>query len=785
MRLLSRGVTALVGAVAASIAMPALAAPAFADAPAPGTCSLVTDAPVATVAAPGGWTVADAHQWRSGGVSVSTDGTSALTASRDGDFPLADAATLTASFAGTPAATPTVALTVTFNDPDATDQTAVLTASGATDASSAWTLEGSVDPAIAAAAPSDTSAAGWADAFPDARVETVTYAFAAGADPADATLTSVTADCVRYTFDLADAHAPTLVLDHAAKVGQALTVAASGWAPEPDATTTTWQVGSADAVTAATITPATADAGKALTVTVTGTKPGYRDATSALHTTIASADFAGSPNPVVSGTVRVGARVTASLGTWSPKPTAVAYQWRVDGKNVAGATASSFVPRAADRGHQLSVAVTATLPGYTTLVRYSAAKPVAYGVFSAAKPTISGSSQVGSKLTAHRGTWAPAASTYAYQWLRSGKTIKGATKSTYKVVSADAGKSISVRVTGKATGWTTKVVTSSSVKATVPFKTTHAPTITGTTRVSSTLTAHVTAWSPKASLHYQWNRNGKAIAGATKSTYKLAKADHGTKITVTVKGTRSGYTTKSKTSKPTSSIAWPKGVTTPKITKQPAWAATTMNSKVTFRVTATGGSLHYQWQTSPDGTHGWTNLAGKTSSSLTVTATAGVSLHHYRVVVSNVVKSVTSKDAALAILSSQTAPFGPQNAFLLDSWSAALGYTEDLGPSATAGAEVIGATFFACYGGPGTIAASSVLSAKVKVGSASYAGSLTVGGLDDEPGRSTFSTGQCGYFTVSASVPVSVLNSDAFDQAVWAFTDTTSGYALIQYVRVG
>ncbi|MBK7819834.1 MAG: hypothetical protein IPJ61_01845 [Tessaracoccus sp.] len=76
------------------------------------------------------------------------------------------------------------------------------------------------------------------------------------------------------------------------------------------------------------------------------------------------------------------------------------------------------------------------------------------------------------------------------------------------------------------------------------------PTITGTAAVGKTLKANVKAWKPsKVTLMYQWLRDGKAIKGATTSSYTLAKADAGTKITVKVTGSKSGYPSVSKTSK--------------------------------------------------------------------------------------------------------------------------------------------------------------------------------------------------------------------------------------------
>ena len=68
------------------------------------------------------------------------------------------------------------------------------------------------------------------------------------------------------------------------------------------------------------------------------------------------------------------------------------------------------------------------------------------------KPTITGSTVVGKKLTAKPGTWKPSSVTLTYQWLRNGKAIKGATKKTYTLTKADGGKKVSVKVTGKKKG---------------------------------------------------------------------------------------------------------------------------------------------------------------------------------------------------------------------------------------------------------------------------------------------------------------------------------------------
>jgi subtilisin family serine protease len=67
-------------------------------------------------------------------------------------------------------------------------------------------------------------------------------------------------------------------------------------------------------------------------------------------------------------------------------------------------------------------------------------------------PAISGNPRVGARLTATPGTWDPADVSTSFQWLRDGQPIEGATSSTYRVVRADVGTTLSVRVTALAEG---------------------------------------------------------------------------------------------------------------------------------------------------------------------------------------------------------------------------------------------------------------------------------------------------------------------------------------------
>ncbi|MFT4220962.1 MAG: hypothetical protein QM611_10635 [Microbacterium sp.] len=80
-------------------------------------------------------------------------------------------------------------------------------------------------------------------------------------------------------------------------------------------------------------------------------------------------------------------------------------------------------------------------------------------------PKISGTAKIGEKLTAKPGTW-DSGVTLTHRWYADGKAITGATKSKYTLKKAQAGKRITVKVTGKKSGYTT-VTKASKVTRTV------------------------------------------------------------------------------------------------------------------------------------------------------------------------------------------------------------------------------------------------------------------------------------------------------------------------------
>jgi len=162
--------------------------------------------------------------------------------------------------------------------------------------------------------------------------------------------------------------------------------------------------------------------------------------------------------PRVGGTLAVGAEATADAGAWETD-SVQSYQWYADGTVIAGATSPSLVLGAAQKGKKLTVTVTGKYYNFPAISRTSA--PTAK-VATAGTPTVSGTATIGATLKANPGTWTKKTK-LSYQWLRGEVPIRKATKSSYTLTAADAGAAISVRVTGKLSGYATVAMTSAAL----------------------------------------------------------------------------------------------------------------------------------------------------------------------------------------------------------------------------------------------------------------------------------------------------------------------------------
>lgn len=345
----------------------------------------------------------------------------------------------------------------------------------------------------------------------------------------------------------------TPTISGTAKVGTPLTATVDAWTPEATTLRYQWrrdtdpgddEPGSMiSGATSPTYTPKGRDAGATLSVTVVGATDGYVPATvTSAPTAVVQRTAIKATNPAISGTVRVGSTLRALSGSWT-SGTRFTYQWKANGAAISGATKFTFTPRASDRGKQLTVTITGTRRGYDGATRTSAAKTVGYGAFTQGRPRLIGSPVPGSTVRISAPPSVPTASSTTYQWRVDDWPLKGATKSSYTIPSGWKGRTLSVSVTRKGTGWTTKTVTSTGRTVGARFTSIPRPRITGTARVGSTVRVDAGTWRPSAYRTYQWYSDGRPIAGATGTTYRIAGEHLGRKLTVVVTGRASGRAT--------------------------------------------------------------------------------------------------------------------------------------------------------------------------------------------------------------------------------------------------
>ncbi|MCW2751783.1 MAG: hypothetical protein JWR83_2893 [Aeromicrobium sp.] len=344
--------------------------------------------------------------------------------------------------------------------------------------------------------------------------------------------------------------APEPTVSGTVAAGQTVTAVHGSWSAAA-AFTYSWLVdGVASPFTGSSYVISNNAVGKSLQVTVTGTADGYSDLTvSSATQTVAPGTFATSPDPTITGVVKVGATLTAVHGTWSPAAT-FAYAWVV-GTDTVG-TGSTFTVPASVVGKSLHLVVTGSANGYADLTRSSTTTTVANGTFSSVTPTITGTVAVGRTVTAVPGTWSPSAS-FTYAWKVAG-VATSSTGTTFTIPATAVGKSLTLSVTGTSTGYDDRTVSSAAAAVVRGTLTSATPKISGTAKVGKKLTVSRGTWTPTPTLTQQWYANGNAIHGARSTSLTLTTSMKGQKITVKVTGTEAGYTTVTKTSASTAKV---------------------------------------------------------------------------------------------------------------------------------------------------------------------------------------------------------------------------------------
>ncbi|MFD6139749.1 S8 family serine peptidase [Promicromonospora sp. NPDC060271] len=168
---------------------------------------------------------------------------------------------------------------------------------------------------------------------------------------------------------------PKPVIVGRATPGATLTAFRPPSVASPDTVSYRWRLDgqSIRGATKSTLTMRSEWRGQVITVSVTVKKAAYKDTTVTSAGARVGGTYTASPNPVISGTARVGSTLTAIRGTWSPTPTTFSFQWYADGRPISGATASKYALKGTDYKKEITVTVRTYRAGYGTVLRRSAA----------------------------------------------------------------------------------------------------------------------------------------------------------------------------------------------------------------------------------------------------------------------------------------------------------------------------------------------------------------------------------------------------------------------------
>lgn len=303
----------------------------------------------------------------------------------------------------------------------------------------------------------------------------------------------------------------------------------------------------------------------------------------------------------------------AAAGVVSHNPyysTQIPKGWRSAGENVAAGYAISQVSAAwmASAGHKANIIRSSFTHIGIGLACSASGKPFYTQVFAgyppgvagvtaqltASTPTIAGIVKAHLTLTARPGTWT-AGTTLRYQWYVGGVAVTGATKSTFVPLHKQRGKTVTVKVRGSKSGYTS---TSRMSKATVPIAglstlTRSTPIIVGDAKVGAALTVKPGTWTTGTTFSYQWKASGVALSGATNATYVPRAADLGKTFTVAVVARKAGYITVSTQTPATAAIA-----TGTLVASVPTIAGTAVAGAAltaTPGTWTTGTAFAYQW----------------------------------------------------------------------------------------------------------------------------------------------------------------------------------------------
>jgi hypothetical protein len=284
----------------------------------------------------------------------------------------------------------------------------------------------------------------------------------------------------------------------------------------------------------------------------------------------------------------------------------VTYTWTVGTVKIVGGP--TFAPGTSDPGHSLSLQIKATSPIFGSFSTTSTLTGgILGGVALTSDPPLSlnwqGDVVPGVTLSSSELVFPVDGVTTVYSWESSKDgttwvTIAGAKSSTYRVALTDSLRMLRVRARPSKAGHGTFNLVSDPVQVQEGnvIRLLGVPVISGDARVGGTLVTTTGTWTEGALPLVQWLLNGRAIPGATGTTYVPLPTNAGDEISVRVTGNQSG---KLDVVAETSAVTIAKGAA-PTIRTAPVITGTTTLSATPGVWTVSGLTFSYEWKLADD-----------------------------------------------------------------------------------------------------------------------------------------------------------------------------------------
>lgn len=328
-------------------------------------------------------------------------------------------------------------------------------------------------------------------------------------------------------------------------------------------------------------------------------------------------------------TIGAGSNATFTVSAAGTAP--LAYQWKKGSTNVSGATSTSLTLLGVSQADAGSYSVIVT-----NLAASATSSTVVLTVID--PPSITGapsSLTVGAGSNATLTVTAIGTAPLSYQWQKNGSDLSGKTTATLAlnaVSQTDAGN-YRVVVTNAAGSRVSSVATLTVIDPPVIVTQPIGQSVGAGS--NATFSVSVTGTGP---LTYQWKKGSTNVPGATATSLTLngISPPTGGSFSVVITNLAGSVT---------SSTAILTVIDPPLITVGPSSLTVGAGSNATFTITATGTApLSYQWQKNGS------NLAGKTTATLTLNAVSQSDAANYRAVVTNAAGISQSTIATLTVV---------------------------------------------------------------------------------------------------------------------------------------